>query len=221
MKLINAILFLLVSGMIAFGQGSRLQYTEAPEKTARRVVDNKVYNLLLQSNLWKFATCKYVRPQTYIGGWVVSGKVGDTNDTFVLKNPPTEALARFTSLKAEYVQVKADYQQLLGEYESLTNTSEQISLQVKRYKVNPSLKPGSRDDAKWQRELGDAINQQQDLENQTVNMGDQLKTLSTRLDHLKAQGFELEGEFIFGCYVLRVQQTVEKLPVYDHGRIMN
>jgi hypothetical protein len=220
-SLMKTVMVLLLSRVIVSGEEPQLQYTEDPVLTARRVVSSQVYYVTKQTNLWKQITGKYVRPQPYIGGWVVTGKIDGTNATVVLKNPPAQALQRFTQLKARYQVLKPQYQQALAASESVTKAESEAERQIKRINANPTTAvSGSRADRNTSSALAQAIIDQQTLQNQSVNLSDQVDALKTEIDQLKSEGFNLDGDFVFSCYAVPVLQTVENLPVYDHGRIV-
>jgi hypothetical protein len=218
----KTIVLLLLSCVIVCAQETRLQYAEDPAKTAKRIIGEKLYDVNVQTNLWKLTTGKYLRPQLYTGGWVVSGSFSDkTNFVFVLKNPPKEIFQRFTTLKSQYQQIKPNYDRLLKEYDQVRSDYDEETLNLKRMTAASPPRPGSKADAQLQRDFNNATERQQELDRKSTLLYDDLMQLKSQIDGLNREGFDLEADFTFSCYATRVIQTVENLPVYDRGRIVN
>lgn len=219
-NVLNTALLVILTTMTVRAQEVVLQYTDKPATTAKRMIADKVY-YLSQTNLWHLITAKYVRPQVYLAGWVVTGKVdGGTNTTFVLKNPPTEALNQFTQLKSRYQEILPIFNDLQAQYEEVSKNLEAARLEIQRIKANPGPQTGGREDREIFARSEQAYSDEKVYSNQSINLYDRLNQLQLEIDQLKSHGMDLNGEFVFSCYAAQVQQVVERMPVFDRGRIL-
>lgn len=215
----KTLFLLLITCCAVAAQENRLQYIEDVSQSPKRIVGNKVYNAALATNLWKVVTMRYVRPQIYGGGWVVVGKIDETNTVFVLRNPPADVYQRFLTLKDQYFQVKPSYDAALQACKGSSNDLDSVKLHLAELTTQPMPRVGSRQEAIFLKDLDNTRGKQATLESQVLIQKAKVDQLKTKLDDLEASGFDFNGEFVFSCAVVKLTEVVNKMPVYDRGRI--
>jgi len=144
---------------------------------------------------WKHVRGAIARETAY--GWVVIGKAEGQNHapTFLLKNPPQEKLRRFQELKRqlpEYEHARAATLEFLKR-PTLTDWYSFWSTQ-------PSLPPISLAEYRNASALLSGLDRNMNaLHNQLASMQDE------------------QGNFKLDAFALRLNETYEGIPVFDHG----
>jgi hypothetical protein len=159
---------------------------------------------------------------TNAAGWILEAQVesaekGEANSRagsaheplkIILMNPPVQDLADFQSLSSKLAALNAQRAALAAQ-ESNDKEREQAVAEQQH------AAPGSR-----ARVLANEDRQLKKTENDAKAAQ---KPLDQQIQELKSKmaGFGSTGHYTIDCFALDLQYDYERVPVYDHGRVMN
>jgi len=220
-------------------------------QTAKRQVGSRIYDLskLFSGELvpdgsntpWAKVSGKFVRIQSFSLGWVVDGAVNNTTTTFVLRNPPQQAMDEFKRLQTRHNQMLADFKEQTGHdfsevagHQELLEAAAAFPAAAVAATNNPA--PRSRQDLR--RQLRQALIAQQNrngggqgqakqggagtsAENPNAWLSDPAaRQLAVDISKFDGKGYDLRGAFTLECYAIKTTEKLEKMPVYDRGKVV-